>query len=425
MLIWKIPVPVQMKARIPAVAIRVMENSLASSFSAPLVYLLIRRPLYKNVLKIVKLFYRYMSCIYSAHLDIDTCRLPKSSALPGWPVNFSLSLSTLLISVIVTLLWTTLHTLFNIYLSQGPVHKGRLLSEKSMQADETLLSGLKNENKQLTQILAFEELKIIATEGDFKNRRTRIFEAGSPEAITWKAIVDASLKPLTDATLGLKTALHIGAPQQAAPSSTSTTRVLPPGTSPVQVYQANIFKTGVQKKSPLDNLKSQASSINENQKQIAEVAKVTINAENVILSKAQAFLAPYWKYIPNDEPNATCRSARKQFSNNKLVILSIESLTNLLMNSMDEDTYGRVHKDVTKILLEFLSLLQMTSSYVHREASKVQNVSLEEPNTLMSVLHASIAKIGSAFEDYVDFGQNPTLNNQIQSYKQQKPAQKA
>lgn len=351
----------------------------------------------------------------------NSYRLPKSTALPGWPLNFNLGVSTFVISLVATLLWTSLNTLFNIYLTQGPIYKGRLLSEKSMQADETLLSGLKNYNKQLTQILAFEELQIIASKEKLRNRRTQIFEAGSPEATTWKAILEACLKPLTEATLGLKTALQVGASQQTASSTVpAPTRTLPPGTSPVQVYQANIFKTGMQKKTPLDNLKSQASSTAENQKQIAEVQKITINAENMVAKKAQSLLAPYRKYIPKDELNTSLRSSRRQFDNYRLLILSIESLTSLLINSLEEDTYGRVYKDVTKILLEFLSLLQMTSSYVHREASKIQNVVLEEPSALMSALHASLSEVGQAFEEYVDFGQNPSLNNQIQSYKSKK-----
>lgn len=286
-----------------------------------------------------------------------------------------------------------------------------------MLPDETLLTGLQLTKKPLTQLMAFQEIQIIAQDHRLRSRRQKIFETGSPEATLWLSIADACLKPITEAISGLQVALNIGQSQPAASANKQPNRTLPPGTTPVRVVEANIFKTGLQKSSALDKIKSQTSSIAENQQQIQEVNKISHNVSELVRTQVQTLTKPVEELIPTDPGKAVERLTTYTFDNYEVQLLAVSALTDFLLASLQEDTYGRVYKDVTRILMEFLSLLRLIEAYLNKYTASAKAHVLREPIALKSALDGSISSVGQAFDSFVDFSTQPVLANQIQGYK--------
>lgn len=328
---------------------------------------------------------------------------------------------SMLLTVLMNILWTTLHVFFDIYLSQGPLRKGRLASEKSMQPDETLLNGLQQESKQLTRVLALEELEIISARDDLRKRRVGIYESGSSEAVIWAGIVNNCLGLLKECSMTISRAFNNGREQApaapAAPVSVPKGPTSLNGTPPIQVRQANIFKTGVGKHSALEHLKSQPSSVAENQKQIADLKNLAVISQNWSYDwVASHVLKPLGNMWPTDNVTKTRRLTAKTFAGYRLQIMCISILTNLLLKSLEEDSFGRIHKDVARILLDYHALLSMVKAFGSRYDPK-SDLQLHEVGELREALVSAISKVGLAFADFVDLRQYPGLWQQIQAGK--------
>lgn len=344
----------------------------------------------------------------------DLSRLPKSTALPGWPVGTSMLIHSVILSSCTFLLWSSLHTLFNIYLNQGPVRRGRLASEKSMQQDETLLSGLRDQERPLTQFLALEELYFIASDSEQSSRRQKIFEAGAPEATVWLSIVEANLFILKNHSNKLHNLINSGSIEPPKPPVQAPSQSPPADAKPLHVLQGNIFKPTTTPQSPLDRFRSQPSSISENQQQIAEVQKLSHDLTTSAVNHLQNWIAPWLHKLPGSD--TTQRLATETFAAYKLQILAAWALRDMLLKSLHEDTYGRAHRDVLRILTECFNLLHLVVAYTGKFCSKDQRPP-EEPEALKSALLSCIKEVGLVFEDFVDFKQQPGLLAQIQSMK--------
>lgn len=284
-----------------------------------------------------------------------------------------------------------------------------------MQPDETLLTGLQHEGKQLTQFLAFQELEIISSRENMHNRRVGIFESGAAEAVIWKSIVSHCSRPITDGIMTISKALNQGHDNPPpAPVVTASPIPLTKGKAPVQVQQANIFKTGVIRRTAFDHIKSQASSVVENQHQIAEIKELASTSQkwtSTWLTKQLDSLKAVW---PQDEDLRIQRLTARTFASWKYQVMCISSLTNMLLHSLEEDSFGRVYKDVPKILLDFHSLLQMVAAYSKRYNPEGK-LRLREPEVLQESLVVAISRVGAAFSDYVDLRQHPALWQQVQA----------
>jgi hypothetical protein len=293
---------------------------------------------------------------------------------PAWPVGIGIFTRTVYLATVVIFSWNALHWLFNVYLSQGPSFKGKLASEKSMQQEESLLNGLQHGSKPLTQLLAFEELRIIAAHE--KDRRVTIFETGSPDATLWLGIVNACLVVLgeaTDSVAAASGATQNSLPQQVA-SPAPKARVIgtPP---PVQVHQANIFLSGHKNASIVDKLKSQTQPVAAAVKN-PERAGNQIGTSVITTFKQHAisFTQPMWE--PVSELAAVrffmrlVKPGEEAMPRHEFALLAIESLRDMLLASLDDDTFGRAHKDVPRVLTSLEKLLSAIANLKQFRQSK-------------------------------------------------------
>lgn len=284
-----------------------------------------------------------------------------------------------------------------------------------MQPDETLINGLTQESKQLTQVLALEELDIISSRESMRNRRVAIFEAGSSEPVIWNAIVSSCLHSIKNFSMRLSSFLSSGhentAGNSAPPAPFITT---PKSARTVQVQQANIFKTGVSKPFVVDQLKSHPSSVAGNQEQITELKKLVDIMRDRTSTWTARLCKPVWGFLPSDPAKQTRRLSAKIYVGHRLLIMRVTILANLLLNSLEEDSFGRVYKDVPRILLEFHSLLSMVRAF-SLKYDKKDELHISEVEELHKALEIAITRVGTAFADFVDLQQYPGLWKQIHS----------
>jgi Nucleoporin protein Ndc1-Nup len=148
-----------------------------------------------------------------------------------------------------------------------------LLSQNSDDPNGTLITGLQNRERPLTQVdrhstiadlaqlYAFEELAFIAWNS--KERRQSIFNENSGGLSTWNRMLKASLEILAEVKAKHQhqqripnlTALLIAAPSSTKPSAESATSQAE-GIEPVPISQANIFNQKGSRPVPFDFVRS-------------------------------------------------------------------------------------------------------------------------------------------------------------------------
>ncbi|ORY79038.1 nucleoporin protein Ndc1-Nup [Protomyces lactucae-debilis] len=363
----KRPIPTRMQEELPMVAVQSLVQALGISLVAPLGYLILRSSLYSFVLRFVRLIYH----------------VPRSTVPPEWPVGFGMCIRTTFIATLIIFAWNVLHWLFNVYLSQGPTYKGKLISEKSMLQDETLLKGLQHTSKPLTQLIAFEELRLIAAHG--KDRRIAIFETGAPDATMWLAIVNACLVVLGEVIDSVSAASgSTQGNQPAHPTVQSAPKARVIGTPPpVQVHQANIFLSGHKNASIVDKLKSQTQPAAAAIKAPEQIGQMGQSVMTTIKSHALEFTKPMWQ--PVTELTAirllakVLRAGEEAMPRHEFAILAIESLRDMLLASLEDDTFGRAHKDVSRVLTSLEKLQSVIARLRQYRKAKQQDQDEQQP----------------------------------------------
>lgn len=324
--------------------------------------------------------------------------------------------STLFLSFLGTFLALFLNAVFSLYLTQSPRRKGRLISEKSLHPNETLLTGLADAGKPLTQVLALLELQIISEEEKYNHRRTMLFEAGNPVAVHWRAVVQTCLTIIQAQRKSLEARLPSVQPHSSGPQNHAQPVSNTIGTSSIAVAQANIFRsqstkhTGLEK--GLENFKSQDDSTVANQKQIAQA----YSASGQLLKTAQTWTkektAHLISFLPRQLQLAIRASPDELFVSWQQQLLVVGCLRNMLLHSTQEDTFGRVHQDVSRIMSELLALHSSLSTFFTREHVELQDhvKSASIVNILLRTLAAALFDIGLVFEEHVE------LDLSIKSY---------
>lgn len=338
--------------------------------------------------------------------------LPKSSSLRAWPVDLSVLWATIVVGLACMTIWLLLNVLLTIYLTQGPRKKGRLISEKSQHSNETLLNGLMQKSKPLTQVLAFEELYLISTEDNYSDRRSAIFDTGTVEASLWHGIVEVCLAKIVESTCVIREVMRSSSRSQVPVPDNG--RVTPAQSKPndkfalpIKVVESNIFQPNT-RQAHFYQLKSLPDSVDENQQQIHEV----IAYSQTLLQRLWRHLSAWWASLEATTPilKSNVRSqCDKLFAVTPTLELAVLCLENMLIHSIMEDTCGRVHKDVQKILLEFCSLHNLLASYLEVECPNAAQKHTEKPTKIKLALKAAIIRVGLVFQEYIDFPQDLSL----------------
>ncbi|EMR10305.1 hypothetical protein PNEG_01564 [Pneumocystis murina B123] len=401
--------PVRVKSEIVKIIIYSALVSLTFSFFSPLVYLFLRGWIRSFTLQ----FFRLL--LY---------KIPKSS-IPYWPFSIKLLLFSTFNSFIMLLLWNSVHSLFRIYLSHGPMSYGKLASERSPDPNGTLLTGLVAEFKPLTRIMAFEELYYILHH-DIR-RCEQIFNDIDRDPPMWQQIVEICLRIISDIPLTLRRVYQL--PENKTSFSyinsefthkfynqiNDDTELKNPNSVPLlRIKDQNIFlEKQVHKRTPHIDHSKHRNNVNEFLSHSNKASKKNdkniykLQLKNIIIFYLKIFYKS-WLGVPFRQ--TLRRKHQILFPNTRLQILAIFDLCQLVVRSIDQDLFGMVQREVA-LILECLNVtLEDIKQFIIFPQAHFSDIfcyqnnpdlTFEEPTALLKTLEFGMLNIISKFGPYL------------------------
>ncbi|PIG88324.1 nuclear envelope protein [Aspergillus arachidicola] len=354
------------------------------------VYLLPKRPAWSFTMYWVKLFWDF----------------PRSAAAPPGligPIGPGLLLRTMCSGGLLVLCWQTANLFFSSFLSKEPLKRGQPLTAEAKDPNGSLLTGL-TAKKETVKSFAFWELCFISQR--FADRRKAIFNDidrdGGP---AWSQILQSA----TEVIKGISTRID----EQKNPSS---------GSKPAQAEQTEpVLRTLPRLTDPLkaDNVFAPSPKANSRQEKIGEVFSSTAKsygqstdwtpaarakARDVFDRASTAILSPErkQKLLASSQElkmltgTSTCKPENlnpfiaqllrspvgrlfRQTYDRRLsgivlgaphanlcpIVDAIESLTRLLIASLQEDQYGKVQADVPDVVRLFTNTITTLEPFIH------------------------------------------------------------
>ncbi|KAL4809039.1 nucleoporin protein Ndc1-Nup [Aspergillus unguis] len=335
---------------------------------------------------------------------------PRSAADPPsilLPVKPPLIARTMFSGALLVLCWQTTNVFFSLFLSQEPLKRGQPLTTTTKDPNGSLLDGLKAK-KETVRAFAFWELCFISQQ--FPDRRKAIFsdidrEGGS----AWTQILASA----TEVVQGISTRIaeQKTGPAGSKPSPTAAKpepvlQTLPRLTDPVQ--EGNIFAASPKPSTTQgklgegfsSTLRSLGDSPDWTPRARARARDVFDRASSAVLSpeRKQKFLTSSQDFKLLTGGSTTSKPEnihpflaqllrspigyliRQPFARRlsgtvfgtptaslHSIVDAIESLTRLLIASLNEDPYGKVQADVPSVVRLFTETVVSLDQYAHVE----------------------------------------------------------
>ncbi|GMF72500.1 unnamed protein product [Aspergillus oryzae] len=333
------------------------------------------------------------------------CPVVSAAAPPGLigPIGPGLLLRTMCSGGLLVLCWQTANLFFSAFLSKEPLKRGQPLTAEAKDPNGSLLTGL-TAKKETVKSFAFWELCFISQR--FADRRKAIFNDidrdGGP---AWSQILQSA----TEVIKGIATRID----EQKNPSS---------GSKPAQAEQTEpVLRTLPRLTDPLkaDNVFAPSPKANSRQEKIGEVFSSTAKsygqsadwtpaarakARDVFDRASTAILSPErkQKLLASSQEfkmltgTSTCKPENlnpfiaqllrspvgrlfRQTYDRRLsdivlgaphanlcpIVDAIESLTRLLIASLQEDQYGKVQADVPDVVRLFTNTITTLEPFIH------------------------------------------------------------
>lgn len=385
------PVSKRLQVALPGLIKDGFTRSAVVAAVCPVVYtFFLRRPAWSFTMYWAKLFWDF----------------PRSAAAPPGligPIGPGLLLRTMCSGGLLVLCWQTANLFFSAFLSKEPLKRGQPLTAEAKDPNGSLLTGL-TAKKETVKSFAFWELCFISQR--FADRRKAIFNDidrdGGP---AWSQILQSA----TEVIKGIATRID----EQKNPSS---------GSKPAQVEQTEpVLRTLPRLTDPLkaDNVFAPSPKANSRQEKIGEVFSSTAKsygqsadwtpaarakARDVFDRASTAILSPErkQKLLASSQEfkmltgTSTCKPENlnpfiaqllrspvgrlfRQTYDRRLsgivlgaphanlcpIVDAIESLTRLLIASLQEDQYGKVQADVPDVVRLFTNTITTLEPFIH------------------------------------------------------------
>ncbi|KAF7586773.1 hypothetical protein BBP40_008366 [Aspergillus hancockii] len=341
--------------------------------------------------------------MYFAKLFWD---FPRSAAdPPGFvpPINPGLFVRTLFSGGLLVLCWQTANLFFSTFISKEPLKRGQPLTAEAKDPNGSLLTGL-TAKKETVKSFAFWELCFISQR--FPDRRKMIFNdidrEGGP---AWSQILQSA----TEVIKGISTRIneHKNPPSGPKPSQAEPTQpvlhTLPRLTDPPK--EDNVFAPSPKATSRQQKFGEAFSSAAKSYGQSADwtptararardvfdrasTAMLSPDRKQKLLASSQELklltgpstckpenLSPFVAQILRSPVGQLFRQtyARRlsgivlgsPHANLCPIIDAIESLTRLLIASLQEDQYGKVQADVPEIVRLFTNTIMTLEPFIH------------------------------------------------------------
>ncbi|KAL4873171.1 hypothetical protein BDV12DRAFT_160513 [Aspergillus spectabilis] len=384
---------------------------------------------------------------------------PRSAADPPGlilPVGPFLIGRTLLSGALLVLCWQTTNLFFSIFLSKEPLKRGQPLTAEAKDPNGSLLNGLKAK-KETVRAFAFWELSFISQQ--FPDRRKAIFndidrEGGS----SWAQILLSAteiIKGISSRVDEAKKGPQGSKPSPAETKSEPVLQTLPRLTDPLK--EENILADSPKPTSTRgklgegfnNTLKSLGNSPDWTPKARARARDAFDRASSVVLSpeRKQRLLTSsedlkmitgassgrpqnLHPYLVQFLRSPIGRCVRQPYArrlsgivfgtptaNLSSIIYAIESLTRLLIASLEEDPYGKVQADVPSIVRLFTETTTILEDYAHNGldihwtdvtfppigdfAAQTAARRVPDVELVIDSLKSSLAKLLAAFNPYL------------------------
>lgn len=286
----------------------------------------------------------------------------------GYPQNSPFSLGILwksFYSMFITFfLWEFANNAFSIYMTLGPVHRGRLISEKSPDPNGTLVTGLKHA-KPYTKLAAFQELLFIAL--NEQSRRIAIFatDVSSPPSM-WTQVKQECLQVIE------QTCVSLGKPKpkavEAKPEEQAQTNS--PVTKLTLKHNVNIFggpKPGT--KPPTAPGQKLIGALQDTQ---GIQSERTLSFFHKLKAKLLEYIKEHGIFVdeillsPVGYPlrHTVERKASEILPIPALVDRAVLALTTLIVASHDDDQFGQVQRDIPAVMEAADDLIRALEEFI-------------------------------------------------------------
>ncbi|ODQ54211.1 hypothetical protein SAICODRAFT_70428 [Saitoella complicata NRRL Y-17804] len=376
--------------------------SFGVALIAPIVHALVRVYEWPLIIKAARLFYK----------------LPRSTALPTYPVTLGLLFRSFDVIFVTVALWETAHVLFSIAMSQAGSKEGVPLSQKSLNPNGTLVTGLSSARLH-TQILAFEELLQIAYHD--RARRASIFRDIEVKPNPWEQIVKQSLQTLVRVTESLPPHFVQGSKQVSSTGSapapvihTQQESAIASSPPHIPVRNDNIFVTGPQKRNILDRFKSEgsaAAAMKLPDQLVTKSAQVLRPAQSSVETALSSRFGGFYKSTVGALFRQTLQlQVRSLIPEPRLQVLAVLALSRLIVVSVQEDTLGLVQRDIRLVVEAFSSTMSALEAFCKmpelpandtQSTARPYAVLLPEIDIILRALHSGLADIVLVFAEYM------------------------
>ncbi|KAL0940910.1 nuclear envelope protein [Colletotrichum truncatum] len=395
---------------IPAILIQASQRAFTDIFVAVGVYFIILRSwIWGWALFFVRPFYN----------------LPKTNMLPPTqPVDFYLVLRCFIAGFLISSVWKTANHAFSTFMVKEPLKNGKPLTSESKDPNGSLLNGLKSKKSQI-KCFALWELAFIARNDEV--RRKAIYEdIDRKDGPMWSQIYVLCLDVVKSIEKRID---EYGKPAAAPVAPVVPEEVRARSSAPLK--EDPIFQSKPANKSMRGEVEKALTSVGRHPghspvSQLSPLAKKTLlGARDKVLSKEQqeALSSPQlmsqfqtwalqvignehigWIFRQEFRNRLTAVILGTPYSELSQYINAIDVLSLFLVNSLQEDKFGNVHRDVASVIRTFTIIINKIETFktnfpLHWTDIK-QSRATPEVDAVIAALKTGLAQVVAEFEPY-------------------------
>lgn len=376
----------QMKSRVLGLLREIGAISLVSVILGPIFYsLTVRKTAWQTSLACARF------------LGWDIPGAAEISYVP--PYHYTLIFRSLVSGFCLLLLWQGSNLAFDAYVAQEPLKRGQPLTQESNDPNGSLINGLKS-RKQVVKTFAFWELVKISKQ--YPERRVTIFkDIDRPGGPAWSQISTECLKIIQEITIRISTHQkgitqqqhpaidpsqlqslpRLGAPLKEEPVLLNPP---PPSTRRERVERqvgsfAKSYGNSPQPGSPSQYLETARRNL------IPQAYQQTVTVQKAQSTFSTSMTnALHWQIATPFRQTFARRLMSivfaQPYSDLQIIVYAIISLTTLATNSIQEDSFGKVARDIPLLVRTFVGAYQALDGFTRTLAPHWTDVGFSEGN---------------------------------------------
>ncbi|KAF4807779.1 Nucleoporin NDC1 [Colletotrichum siamense] len=351
--------------------------------------------------------------------------LPKTNMLPpSQPVDIHLFVRCFIAGFLISSAWKTANHAFSTFMVKEPLKNGKPLTSESKDPNGSLLNGLKSKKSQI-RCFALWELANIARSDDV--RRKAIYEdIDRKDGSMWSQVFVLCLEVVKSIEKRID---EYGKPPAAPAPPVEPEQVRARSSAPLK--EDPIFQSKPANKSMRGEVEKALTSVGRHPghspvSQLSPLAKKTLRgARDKVLSKEQqeALSSPQlrtqiqtwaltivgneyvgWIFRQEFRNRLTAVILGSPYSELSQYINAVDVLSLFLVNSIQEDKFGNVHRDVASVIRNFTVIINKIEAFKANFPVHWTDIhgsrATPEVDGVLSALKTGLAQVVVEFEPY-------------------------